>query len=133
MPSLSSSFQHGFVIYAKNKKRVSAFYRRTLGLSLVEEESTHDVLRGPGVEIVVHAIPPQYAAEIVIAKPPKPREESAFKPTFVVADLAVVRAAAKATGGFLKPRASAWEWNGMLVLDGWDPEGNVVGFRQPAR
>ena len=39
--------------------------------------------------------------------PPEPREESAMKPTFVVNDLEVVRAAAKATGGFLKPLKQA--------------------------
>jgi hypothetical protein len=35
---------------------VSAFYQRTLDLVAVEEAPTHDLLKGPGVELVIHAI-----------------------------------------------------------------------------
>ena len=35
------------------------------------------------------------------------------------------------SGGFLKPAEAAWRIRGMLVLDGCDPEGNVVQFKQP--
>jgi predicted enzyme related to lactoylglutathione lyase len=118
------------VIFAKNKKRVSAFYRRTLGLEAAEEESGHDLLVGAGIELVIHAIPRKYSAGIVIARPPQPREDTPLKPVFAVADLAAVRAAAKASGGLLKPADAAWQIRGYTVLDGWDPEGNVVQFRQ---
>jgi predicted enzyme related to lactoylglutathione lyase len=121
------------VIFAKNKKRVSAFYRRTLGLEAAEEESSHDLLLGHGVELVIHAIPRKHAAGIVITRPPKVREGTPLKPVFVVPDLDAVRAAAKATGGFLKPAEAAWDIRGHSVLDGWDPEGNVVQFRQTRR
>jgi hypothetical protein len=40
-----------------------------------------------------------------------------------------LRAAATATGGGLDPLESAWSWRGMLHLNGFDPEGNVVQFR----
>jgi hypothetical protein len=80
--------------------------------------------------VVVHAISKRYADSIEIASPPEPREDAAMKPTFVVADLAQVRAAAKRTGGFLKPVKQAWRFRGMIVLDGLDPEGNVVQFKQ---
>jgi hypothetical protein len=39
-------------------------------------------------------------------------------------------AAAKATGGHLKPLKQAWRFRGFVVLDGWDPEGNIVQFKQ---
>ncbi len=122
--------QQGLVVYAKDKQRVSEFYQQTLGLAVVESDSSHDLLRG-GYEVVVHAIPARYAAEITIAQPPEPRDETPFKPTFVVASLAEVRRAAEATHGFLKPEAGAWHFRGHTVLDGWDPEGNIVQFKQP--
>jgi predicted enzyme related to lactoylglutathione lyase len=122
--------QQGLVVYARNKYRVSAFYQQTLGLEVQESESSHDLLRGNGYEVVVHTIPPEHAADIMISEPPRPRDETPFKPTFVVASLAEVRRVAEATGGYLKPEAAAWRFCGHVVLDGWDPEGNIVQFRQ---
>lgn len=122
--------RQGVVVFAKNKQRVSAFYRQTLGLQAVEEAPSHDLLQAPGIEVVIHAIPPKVAAQIEITNPPEVRADSALKPTFVVDDLESVRAAALATGGHLKPAAGAWQFRGTTVLDGWDPEGNVVQFKQ---
>ena len=131
MPSKRTpNTQQGLVVFAKDKKRVSAFYQRTLGLVAEESEPSHDLLRGPGYEVVVHAIPRRYATSIKIDKPPVPREDRPFKPTFVVKDLEVVRAAANETGGHLKPVQGAWHIRGYTVLDGWDPEGNIVQFKQ---
>lgn len=130
MASKVSPAQQTLVVFAKNKKRISAFYRQTLGLAAVEEASSHDLLQGPGMEIVIHAIPRQYAAGIKITRPPRVRDETPFKPAFVVPDLEAVRRAARATGGLLKPREFAWQIRGATVLDGWDPEGNVVQFKQ---
>ncbi len=123
--------QQGCVVFAKNKKRVSAFYQQTLGLVVEESDTTHDLLRGHGYEVVVHAIPRKYSAAIKISKPVEPRDNACFKPTFIVSDLESVRAAASKTGGFLKPVEQAWHFRGCVVLDGWDPEGNIVQFKQP--
>ena len=122
--------QQGLVVFAKNKKRVSTFYQLTLDLTVEESATSHDLLRGHGYEVVVHAIPRKYATNIKIAKPPVVREETPFKPTFIVKDLNVVRAAASKTGGHLKPAEGSWRFRGCVVLDGWDPEGNVVQFKQ---
>ena len=54
------------VLFAKSKRRVSAFYRSVLGLHAVESEPSHDLLRAGGCEIVVHAIPRKIAAGIEI-------------------------------------------------------------------
>jgi predicted enzyme related to lactoylglutathione lyase len=130
MTDLRRERLQGLVIFAKSKDKVSAFYQQTLGLTAQESATTHDLLVGEGQEVVVHAISKRYADSIEIASPPEPREESALKPTFVVDDLAQVRLAVKRTGGFLKPLKQAWRFRGMIVLDGWDPEGNVVQFKQ---
>lgn len=122
--------QQSLIVYAKNKERVSSFYQQTLGLAASEVEPTHDLLVGNGLEILIHAIPPHYAADIEIADPPQPREETPFKPVFFVADLAAASVAAFATGGFLQPPEKIWHYRGAQVLDGWDPEGNVIQLRQ---
>lgn len=131
MPTKSAlGTQQGLVVFARNKKRVSAFYQGTLDLEIEESAPSHDLLRGHGYEVIVHSIPRKYAASIEIARPPALREQTAFKPTFVVADLEATRAAAEKTGGNLKPTAGAWHFRSCTVLDGWDPEGNIVQFKQ---
>ena len=122
--------QQGLVVFAKNKKRVSAFYQQALGLKVVESDSSHDLLRDQSYEVVIHTIPRKHATGISISAPPEPREETPFKPTFVVNNLAQVRSAAEDTGGYLKPQDGAWHFRGHIVLDGWDPEGNIVQFKQ---
>ena len=122
--------QQGLVVFAKNKKRVSAFYQQTLDLDLAETATSHDLLRGHGYEVVVHTIPRKYSASMTITKPPVPRQDSPFKPTFVVVSIEAVRSAAQATGGYLKPDSGAWHFRGHVVIDGWDPEGNIVQFKQ---
>jgi predicted enzyme related to lactoylglutathione lyase len=122
--------QQGLVVFAKNKNRVSAFYQQTLSLQVEESDSTHDLLRGGDYEVVVHTIPRKYAAGIEITRPPTPRSDTPFKPTFVVASLEAVRVAVVKTGGYLKPAEDAWHFRGCTVLDGWDPEGNIVQFKQ---
>lgn len=130
MSQPEAPINQGVVIFAKNKKRVSAFYRGTLDLVAFEEAASHDVLRGHGLEVVVHAIPKRYATSIQISKPPQLREDTPIKPSFFVASLDAVRVAAQGTGGGLKPVEAAWHFRGATVLDGHDPEGNVVQFKQ---
>ena len=122
--------QAGLVVFAKSVKKLSAFYAHTLGLEVLESARSHHLLRGNGYEVVVHAIPAKIAREIPIAKPPVLREDSAMKPSFVVPDLQALRLAVVATGGWLKPDDMAWTIRGHTVLDGCDPEGNILQFKQ---
>lgn len=128
--SIPQAGQTGLVVFAKSMNKLSAFYARTLGLELVEADRRHQLLRGNGYEVVVHALPAKYAREIQIAKPPVLREDCAMKPSFVVPDLRALRLAVVATGGWLKPEELAWTIRGHKVLDGCDPEGNVLQFKQ---
>jgi predicted enzyme related to lactoylglutathione lyase len=130
MPRTRFKPQQGFVLFAKNKRRVSAFYQQTLGLHAVESAPSHDLLQGDGYEIVVHAIPRKIAAGITIARPPIPRTQGTIKPTFVVRSLDAVRVVAERAGGFLNAASETWHFRGCSVLDGCDPEGNRVQFKQ---
>lgn len=127
---MTATAPHGMVIYACNKAQMTAFYQRTLGLQLSASHDSHDLLAGPGLSLVIHAIPAAIAQQISITTPPALREDTAIKPMFVVTDLAIVRREAEATGGGLQPDSRAWQMNGHTVLDGWDPEGNIVQFQQ---
>ena len=117
-------------VFAKNVEKVSLFYQQALGLKVQVSDKTHDLLMGQNYEVVVHAVSKAYAQSIEIDSPPKRRDDVALKPAFVVDDLEMVRAAAKTNGGFLKPIKQAWRIRGFMVLDGWDPEGNVIQFKQ---
>jgi predicted enzyme related to lactoylglutathione lyase len=126
----SETVQQGVVVFVKRVKPLAAFYRSLLGLETIEASASHEVLRGRGIEVVVHGVPRAVAAEITITSPPEVRAETPFKPTFVVPDLDAAWAAATAAGGFLKPADQAWHFRGATVLDGWDPEGNIFQLKQ---
>ena len=89
-------------------------------------------LGGPDLEVVVVRMPEAIARTVDIATPPVLREDTPLKCSFRVADLGRVAEDAAATGGGTRPLSEAWTWLGELHLDGHDPEGNVVQFRQRA-
>lgn len=118
------------VVYAKDRDRVAEFYRRTLGLEVEASEPGFTLLAGRGLEVTVVRMPPDIAAQTVVATPPQPREDTALKPSFMVTSFEAVRTEALACGGSLRPLQAAWSWRGMQHLDGHDPEGNIVQFRR---
>lgn len=132
-PRKSARLAQSLVIYAKNKKRVSAFYQAVAGFAVVESATGYDLLSGPCGELVVHAIPKPMAADITITRPPALREDGAIKPVLPVADLDAARLAARKAGGGIRGAEATWAWRGSLQVSGWDPEGNVVQFTQRLR
>ena len=118
------------VIFAKDIEAVSLFYQAVLNMEVSESEQTHRVLSGGSTELVIHAIPKKIADNITITKPPEPRAAAAIKPAFEVDSLEQVRIACEKTNGGLKPVTQAWDIRGAKVLDGWDPEGNIIQFKQ---
>lgn len=121
------------VVYAKDLKAVSTFYKVLLGLSESEDGAGFKVLNGPGMELSVVGIPEALASSIRISSPPAAREETPLKCSFLVASLSHAVEKARAAGGSFKPLESAWSWRGMRHLDGHDPEGNVFQLRELER
>jgi len=117
------------VIYAQDLGRVAAFYARTLSRPFIARDDGFIVVGDPTFEVAIVRTPDALAAANPLAIPPRVREETPLKPSFLVDDLDEVVAAATATGGGTKPRSAAWSWRGQLHLDGYDPEGNPVQFR----
>lgn len=120
----------GLVIYAKDLARMLAFYQRTLGLRLVEQDGSYALLQNDRLQLVLQSIPAHIAAQIEIASPPEAREDTPMKLSFSVPSLAAARETASASGGSVKPAAAEWRWRGQVIVDGLDPEGNVLQFRQ---
>lgn len=118
------------VIYVRDLAHTSSFYRAVLGLEVAEVAETHQVLTGPGLELVIHQVPPEIAQDIHIECPPILREDTPIKPVFPVADIGSLRSAIVAAGGGLEEAAARWSWRGYDILDGWDPEGNILQFRR---
>lgn len=122
----------GAVVFAKDPARVARFYQEIAGLSVVQTEDGHIILESEDIQLVVHAIPKRVADTIDIADPPKLRDERAIKLFFPVASLAVARDKAPSLGGGLSAKGKEFAARGFRACDGYDPEGNVVQFREDA-
>lgn len=118
----------GVLIYAKHLEPMSAFYEALLGARVLMADPQHRVLQSPDVQLIIHAIPPQFAADIRIRQPPQPREEQAIKPFFTVASLAEAERQALELGGVVC--GPLWPGPGMQVRNVADPEGNIVHLRE---
>ena len=127
---MSSSARAGVLIYAKHLEEVSAFYERVLGARVLHADNEHRVLQSQDAQVIVHAIPPQYAESIVLAKPPVAREEQAIKPFFTVDSLATAERVAEECGGLAS--GPIWPGPGMRVQNICDPEGNILHLRESA-
>jgi catechol 2,3-dioxygenase-like lactoylglutathione lyase family enzyme len=127
---VSYKSQAGAVLFASRLDQVAAFYSTVLGLREAHRDNDHILLESSGFQLVVHRIHGHSAVTEGVAQPPVRRATAAFKPIFFVHSLASVRRAAHAHGGALEPREKEWSFNGVLVCDAVDPEGNVIQFRE---
>ena len=116
------------VIYSLNLEPLARFYERVLGLAVLERDEAFTVLGNDSVELAL--VRPSDVGRPPISSPPDLRADTPLKPSFVVDDLARAREAAIRAGGGAKPLSSAWLWRGQRHLDGYDPDGNIVQFRQ---
>lgn len=122
----------GAVIFAKDIRKLAAFYEQLISLSITHAEPDHIVLESDTLQLVIHGIPKQVADAIHIATPPAVREETPIKLFFPVSSIADARRQAPALGGQVGPEKKEWEARGFRACDGYDPEGNVFQIRQDA-
>jgi len=126
----SRASRMGMVLYAKDLDRVAAFYGAVLGLAAKDRDDEHVVLDSAAFQVVILRIPASIASRIQIEAPPVRRADVPIKPVFFVTSLADVRASAEARGGMVGATHKEWVFDGWRVVDGLDPEGNVVQFRE---
>lgn len=120
----------GAVLYVKDIDKARAFYSMVAGLVLTSSEHDNVVLESPSFQLVLLAIPERIALEIEISSPPVLRENNAIKLVFFVSSISAARAVAVDFHGQLNPSEREWTFQGHRVCDGFDPEGNVVQFRE---
>jgi predicted enzyme related to lactoylglutathione lyase len=119
------------VLYVKDLERMRAFYETCFGMVARQpEDGGACVLKAAASELTLVRVPPSIAARLEITDPPRPREDSALKLVFDVADLDATRVAVLAAGGHVEPSKSAWNFQGHRHQDVCDPEGNVTQLRQ---
>ncbi len=121
--------QTGAVVYAKDTEKLRAFYAAVVGFAVTHVEPEYSILESATFQLVLLAIPPHRAADVVIAEPPLRRENTAIKLVFFVPSIAEARAAAAMNGGALNPPEREWRFRNHVVCDGYDPEGNVIQLR----
>lgn len=122
----------GAVIFAKDVARLAAFYEQIFSLAVKYATPDKVILETSSLLLVIHAIPADVASSINITEPPLMRENCALKLILPVQSLAETRAKAHALGGGLAPEAMEWSAGNFNACDGFDPEGNVLQFREIA-
>jgi hypothetical protein len=125
-----SAIQAGAVLYAKEPEKVAAFYREVANMHVCHIDSQYIELQSNSFQLVVLQIPKRIASSIVIASPPVRREEGAIKLVLFTQSIAGARVAAARFGGALNGPEREWLFQGHIVCDGHDPEGNVFQLRQ---
>lgn len=122
----------GAVLYAKDMQRLVPFYCGAVGLAVESSAVDYTVLASPAFQLVVLQAPPRIAQSIEIERPPRRREGTPIKLVFHVDSIERARALADTLGGGLDPAEREWLFEGAVVCDGHDPEGNVFQLRQRA-
>ena len=117
------------VIYAQDIARVAEFYARTLSRPIVDRDAGFVLVGDATLEVAIVQMPATLIAASPLETPPRLRDDTPVKPSFLVSDIEDDDAAAVASGGGTKPLGAAWSWRGQLHLDGYDPEGNPVQLR----
>ena len=121
------------VVYVLHLDTMTAFYAALCELEVVERvDGDFVTLENATMSLSLVQAPSWIADEIVLSDPPERRESAALKLSFPVDSLARVREVATRYGGIVDDPGTEWEFRGMRVCHGQDPEGNVVSFREPA-
>jgi predicted enzyme related to lactoylglutathione lyase len=120
----------GAVLYARDLDRLVAFYAAIVGIEPRTVDAASAVFESGPLQFVIVRIPRHIAERIDIADPPEPRQNTPLKLVFAVEDIGRARDRAAALGGVLKAAEQEWEFEGAMVCDGHDPEGNVFQLRR---
>lgn len=130
---MSTQPKAGAVLFSKDVARLAAFYAQVLAVVPKQAQAEKVVIEAEDFLLVIHAIPQATAAKVEICSPPVLRENVPVKLFLPVRSLAHTRLSAEQLGGGMKPAAAEWNGPDFRACDGFDPEGNVVQFREVLR
>ena len=122
----------GAVLYVKNLENMVAFFSALGGDVSHSEPGEFATLTSSGTELILLQVPEHIAAAIEITAPPAIRSGTPIKPILLVASIPEALEVLPKTGGMKVPEANIWEFQGHLIQDIVDPEGNVIQLWQPA-
>jgi predicted enzyme related to lactoylglutathione lyase len=118
----------GALLYAKDLERLSRFYQQVLGRRLLNASAERHILEAEGLQLILHALPPEWDAQVAVSDPPRMRSEAAIKLFFSVPSIAAAEAAMTAyEAGCWGPTYSG---PGFVVRNATDAEGNVFQMRE---
>src|SRR4051794_22885769 len=113
-----STYQAGAVIYARDPKRVAAFYEHVANMRVCHADSEYIELESNSFQLVVLKTPKRFAETIVIESPPVRREGAAIKLVLFSRSIADARDLAAKFGGVLNGPGREWQFQGHTVCDG---------------
>ena len=125
---MSGPARAGLFVYAMDMERVARFYAAVAGMARLHVREDLVVLQSQDIQLLVHQVPADIGAEIVIVSPPVRREKTALKFFFTVPDLAEAGATAARLGG--EVFSESWRGPGFVACNAMDPEGNVFQVRE---
>jgi predicted enzyme related to lactoylglutathione lyase len=113
------------VLFTISLRSLAHFYERVAGMRVFRTEDDHVGLETGSFRLTIHQIPERHAKGIAIATPPVVRESSALKLALPVKDIAQARETAAQLGGTVYSPDKEWSYDGSIICDGYDPDGNV--------
>ncbi len=120
------------VLFAKDLRKVSAFYSGALELKPIFSDEHHTRLNCRGFDLIVHQIPKHIAAGISMQQPPERRIWGALRLNFQVQSIADSRKVARSFGAEVDDAPPEWAEPKANFFLGYDPEGDVFGVEQHA-
>ncbi|HRJ26763.1 MAG TPA: VOC family protein [Fimbriimonadaceae bacterium] len=120
----------GAVIYALDARKLARFYADVLDFDREEVDEDFVRLVGPQSELVIVQAPAEWTDSVVIESPPALREETAIKFFLQVRSIPEARSQAARLGGGIYDEDREWMMGSFLVVDGFDPEGNIFQLRE---
>jgi len=127
---MTKKHKTGAVLFTINLQSLADFYTEVMGMRVLLSEKDHIRLELGSFRLTVHRIPPRYAKNITIKKPPQVREAGAVKLAFRVKQIAKAREIAATLGGEVYGVKHEWQYDGTTICDGYDPDGNVFQLWQ---
>lgn len=123
------NIQAGAVLYAKNFSRLADFYQQVVLLEVTARDENYVTLESEVFQLTLLQTPEDIASSLQIKEPPIPRENTAIKLVFFIESIENAREIVNKLGGGLQAKELEWEFDGCLVIDGHDPEGNIFQLR----
>ncbi|NIF84025.1 glyoxalase/bleomycin resistance/dioxygenase family protein [Comamonas sp. Tr-654] len=118
----------GVLIYAKDFQALARFYEQVLDMQRLHEDEHIIVLESAALQLVIHALPAEIAAQVQVGRPPQRRADVALKFFVTVPAIAGAASVAQALGGQVFDER--WQGPGFAVCNAMDSEGNVFQLRE---